>query len=54
MKLVLGSLRRRSDPERATDRAAFVHVRDVLVEGGKISPASVAAALAASDVHSNG
>jgi deoxyribodipyrimidine photolyase-related protein len=54
MKLVLGSLRRRSDPERATDRAAFVHVRDVLVEGGKISPASVAAALAASDLHSNG
>jgi deoxyribodipyrimidine photolyase-related protein len=54
MKLVLGSLRRRSDPERATDRAAFVHVRDVLIEGGKITPATVAAALAASNAHSNG
>jgi deoxyribodipyrimidine photolyase-related protein len=54
MKLVLGSLRRRSDPERAADQATFVHVRDVLVEGRKVSPASVAAALAASGPHSNG
>ena len=53
MKLVLGSLRRRSDPERAVDRATFVHVRDVLVEGGKISPASVSAALAASGSRPN-
>ena len=54
MKLVLGSLRRRSDVERARDEAAFVHVRDVLVEGGKISPDSVHAAVSAAQPRAAG
>jgi deoxyribodipyrimidine photolyase-related protein len=47
MKHVLGSLRRRSDLDRGRDEAAFVHVRDVLVRGGKVTPDSVAAAVSA-------
>jgi deoxyribodipyrimidine photolyase-related protein len=47
MKLVLGSLRRRSDLDRGRDEAAFVHVRDVLVRGGKVTPDSVSAAVSA-------
>ena len=54
MKLVMGSLRRRPDHERARDRAAFVHVRDVLVRGEAVSPDSVNAALAAADPRAAG
>jgi deoxyribodipyrimidine photolyase-related protein len=54
MKLVMGSFRRRSEAERGRDAAAFVHVRDMLVNGKAISPDSVAAALAAADPRAAG
>jgi deoxyribodipyrimidine photolyase-related protein len=40
LKLVMGSLRRRSAEERARDHEAFVHVRDVLVRGERLQPAA--------------
>jgi deoxyribodipyrimidine photolyase-related protein len=54
MKLVMGSFRRRGEAERGRDAAAFVHVRDMLVNGKAISPDSVAAALAAADPRAAG
>jgi deoxyribodipyrimidine photolyase-related protein len=48
MSTVLGSLRRRSEAERAKDRAVFLHVRDVLVRGQRVRPEGVAAAEASS------
>ena len=54
MKLVLGSLRRRSDVDRGKDEAAFVHVRDVLVNSGRVTPDSVAAAVAAAQPRAAG
>jgi hypothetical protein len=54
MKLVMGSLKRRSAPERDRDTAVFVHVRDMLVLGRAISPVSVAAATAAADPRAAG
>ena len=54
MKLVMGSLKRRSAPERDRDTAVFVHVRDMLVLGRAISPDSVAAATAAADPRAAG
>ena len=41
LALVMGSLRRRSAADRAADAATFVHVRDVLVQGKRVSPDSV-------------
>jgi deoxyribodipyrimidine photolyase-related protein len=38
LKLVMGSLRRRSPEERSRDRETFVHVRDVLVQGRRLEP----------------
>ena len=38
MKLVMGSLRRRSAEKRQADHATFVHVRDVLVQGRRLEP----------------
>ena len=40
LKLVMGSLRRRSSDDRERDREAFVHVRDVLVRGERLQPAA--------------
>ena len=42
LKLVMGSLRRRSAEDRERDREAFVHVRDVLVRGERLQPAAAA------------
>ncbi len=44
MGVVLGAVRKRPEPERARDAATFVHVRDVLVRGGRVTPESLAAA----------
>jgi deoxyribodipyrimidine photolyase-related protein len=47
MGVVLGAVRKRADAERARDAATFVHVRDVLVRGGRVTPDSLAAACSA-------
>jgi deoxyribodipyrimidine photolyase-related protein len=44
MGVVLGAVRKRAEAERARDAATFVHVRDVLVRGGRVTPDSLAAA----------
>ena len=44
MGVVLGAVRKRAEAERARDAATFVHVRDVLVRGGRVAPESLAAA----------
>jgi deoxyribodipyrimidine photolyase-related protein len=54
MKLIMGSLRRRSDAERGRDRAVFVHVRDMLVNGRAVSPDSVNSAVAGVDPRAAG
>jgi len=38
MKLVMGSLRRRTPEKRQVDHATFVHVRDMLVQGRRLEP----------------
>jgi deoxyribodipyrimidine photolyase-related protein len=38
MKLVMGSLRRRTPEKRQADHATFVHVRDMLVQGRRLEP----------------
>ena len=38
MQVVMGSLAKRPAAERARDEATFVHVRDVLVRGERLSP----------------
>jgi deoxyribodipyrimidine photolyase-related protein len=44
MGVVLGAVRKRAEAERARDAATFVHVRDVLVGGRRVTPESLAAA----------
>jgi deoxyribodipyrimidine photolyase-related protein len=41
MKLVMGSLRRRTAERKRADRSAFVHVRDLLVQGRRLDPAGL-------------
>jgi deoxyribodipyrimidine photolyase-related protein len=43
MGVVLGAVRKRTEAERARDAATFVHVRDVLVGGRRVTPESLAA-----------
>jgi len=41
MKLVMGSLRRRSEARKRADHDVFVHVRDLLVRGHRLDPAGL-------------
>ena len=54
MATVLGSSRRRAAAERAKDRAVFLHVREVLVRGERLTPAGVIAAEATAGETSTG